>query len=322
MLQAFLTESGFIIEEVDMPTPRDNEVLVKLSSCSICNVDIFNYRSAVQGQMGDSSLRLALGHEGSGVIESIGVKVGELEVGDQVTIDGVYRQDEFSRHFAEYVVAPADALVAVDSSIPINHALGEPLSCGVYAIDKTDIQPGASVAVLGAGFMGLVCMQLANLAGADSCTVFDLFDLRLDTAKKLGATTVMSVSEAERIEEIKNSFDVVIEAAGNQAALNLATHLVGEHGTITIVGYHQSHKGTRNINIQKWNSKALTVINGHVRKLPLKIRAMEQAMKLLEEEKLALDLIVKDYQFRNIEQAFQDLLRGSPGLYKANLVFG
>ena len=115
-------------------------------------------------------------------------------------------------------------------------------------------------------------------------------------------------------------FDVVIEAAGVQAALDLGTELVKQHGRLILIGYHQSHNGLRTVNMQQWNFKGIDVINAHVRRRDEKAEAMRQGMALMQQGVLDTKPLVTVYDFADIEQAFQALTTGQKGLYKAVLL--
>jgi threonine dehydrogenase-like Zn-dependent dehydrogenase len=115
-------------------------------------------------------------------------------------------------------------------------------------------------------------------------------------------------------------FDIVIEAAGNQSALDLCTPLVKEHGRIVLIGYHQSNGGMRSVNMEQWNLKAIDVVNGHVRRQDEKLVAMRQGIDLLAAGHLVTKPMLTTYPLGEINTAFKDLITGKAGLVKAVLV--
>jgi threonine dehydrogenase-like Zn-dependent dehydrogenase len=117
-----------------------------------------------------------------------------------------------------------------------------------------------------------------------------------------------------------DGFDLVIEAAGVQSALDLCGDLVREHGRMILVGYHQSNQGYRTVNMQQWNHKAIDVVNGHVRRLGEKLESMRQGMELMRREALVTARLTTTYELAEVEQAFRDLSEGKPGLFKAVLL--
>ncbi|MEZ4591950.1 MAG: zinc-binding dehydrogenase [Chloroflexota bacterium] len=125
----------------------------------------------------------------------------------------------------------------------------------------------------------------------------------------------------QQILEAHGEFDVVIEAAGVQSAVDLCTELVKQHGRIILIGYHQANNGLRTVNMQQWNFKAIDVINGHVRRQDEKLAAMAQGMALMQQGHLQTEPFVTVYPFLEIEKAFQALAARKRGLFKAVLVW-
>jgi threonine dehydrogenase-like Zn-dependent dehydrogenase len=170
--------------------------------------------------------------------------------------------------------------------------------------------------------MGLLCLQLAKHLGAGFVAALDLLDYRRDTSRRFGADAALdpTMVSAKEVVERYGEFDVVIEAAGSQSALDLCGDLVREHGRIILVGYHQSNRGRRTVNMQQWNYKAIDVINGHVRRGDEKLEAMRQGIDLMRQGHLVTRPLVTTYDLDQVEQAFQDLSAGVRGLFKAVLL--
>ena len=95
----------------------------------------------------------------------------------------------------------------------------------------------------------------------------------------------------------------VIEAAGNQSALDLCPELVAQHGRIILIGYHQSRNGQRTVDMQQWNFKAIDVINGHVRRQDEKVAAMRKGMDLMQQGHINTEPLVSVYDLDDIETA-------------------
>ena len=310
MKVAILTEKGFEIREADRPECGPGEVLVRASACGICEGDIYQYRQMKSGK----SFKPDLGHEGSGGIEAVGDGVEGLKTGDRVTaIDGPY---------GEYFVTRAERVVKLPEEIDPVWAMGEPLACVVHAGPRFGIGLGDRVAILGSGFMGLLCLQVARLRGPSFVCAMDLLDWRLGTAQELGADETLNVEgmSGEDLAKRLGEFDVVIEAVGNQAALDMAWPIVKQHGRIVLIGYHQTNSGLRTVNMERWNFKAIDVINGHVRRDDEKVEAMRRGIELMAAGRMKMEPLVTEYDFGLIDQAFEDLLNRKEGLYKAALV--
>jgi threonine dehydrogenase-like Zn-dependent dehydrogenase len=247
-----------------------------------------------------------LGHEGTGIVVDLGDSVRGFARGEAVTaLGGAY---------GEYFLARCDQLVKLPPSVPASWALGEPVACCVHGAGRSGVRIGDRVAIVGCGFMGLVWMQLLLMQGAGRIEAFDLIDWRLDVAAQRGADKVHAPDYGNEEE-----FDVVVEAAGTQGALNLATRLVRQHGRVIIVGYHQSDGGVRNILMKTWNFKAIDVVNAHVRNEAEKLHAMESAILLIEQGKIRMQELVTEYRLADVSKAFDDLLARKRGLFKAEL---
>lgn len=307
MLAATLSENGFSLNEVDVPQPKENEVLIQTIGCGICGGDLHVYKTRSEL----SRDPLLLGHEGSGIIIELGEGVSKLKVGDKVTsLGGAY---------ADFFVAHEDTLVKLPNEVDPLYALGEPLACCVHASDRFGTQDGDKVAVVGCGFMGLICLQLAKLQGASQIVAIDPVEYRREMAYQLGADICLHPDEVSIEDPWQGDFQVVIEATGVQSAVDLCSELVKHHGSITLVGYHESNDGIRSINMKLWNYKAINVINGHVRNDNEKLEATKKAIELLRLGLLVTEPLVHEYPLAMVESAFEDFESNKPGLFKAVL---
>jgi threonine dehydrogenase-like Zn-dependent dehydrogenase len=286
----------------------ENEVLIETLACGVCSGDVFVYRN--RETLAEEYSRL--GHEGTGKIIDVGKQVTGFRTGDIVTTLSYPA-------YAEYFTAKPDQLVKLPAAVDPVYALGEAIACCVHAGNRFGTQFGDKVAIVGCGFMGLVCQQLAKIQGAGFILGIDPLRDRQEMSLQLGANQAISPLDfsAEDILAQFGTFDVVIEAAGVQSAVDLCTDLVTQHGKIILVGYHQSNEGLRTVNMQQWNFKAIDVINGHVRRLDEKLAAMAQGMDLLAQGVLETEPLVTVFPMSNIQQAFERLDEGQEGLFKA-----
>ncbi|MEM9208995.1 MAG: zinc-binding dehydrogenase [Pseudomonadota bacterium] len=308
MRKALLTRDGFEIREVGVPRPEPDEVLVKTVGCGVCGGDIFVH--SVRNTLPDPET--LLGHEASGVVVEVGNNVEGLRVGDTVTaIGGAY---------ADYFTARPDVLLKLPASVDPIYALGEPIACCLHASERFGTEPGDRVAVVGCGFMGLICLQLAKLQGAGRLVAIDPVPYRRDMALELGAYEALDPADVLIDDPDAGLFERVVEATGVQPALDLCTDLVTQHGTITLIGYHESNAGRRTVNMQLWNFKSIDVVNGHVRRHDEKMQAMAKAIDLLAEGKLVTAPLVRLYELEQVDQAFADFAANEEGLFKAVLI--
>ncbi|MEM7344755.1 MAG: alcohol dehydrogenase catalytic domain-containing protein [Chloroflexota bacterium] len=304
---AKLNLDGFVVFEQERPVPAPNELLVQTIGCGVCGGDVFVYRTR---ETLDSA-GLILGHEASGVVVEVGAEVEGFTIGDRVTaLGGAY---------ADYFVIEPDKLVKIPPNVDPLYALGEPIACCVHAGNRFGIQPGDRVAVVGCGFMGLICLQLAKIQGAAFITAIDPIPYRQSMSLDLGANEAYAPNDYRVKDPSQGEFDVVIEATGVQNALGLCGNLVKQHGRLILIGYHQSNEGMRHVNMQLWNFKAIDVINGHVRREQEKRDAMAQGLDLMSKGLLVTEPLVELYQLADVEQAFTNFIKPKEGFFKAVL---
>ncbi|MEM8936690.1 MAG: zinc-binding dehydrogenase [Pseudomonadota bacterium] len=310
MRAAVLNSSGFQLRDAEIPTPGAGEVLIKMIACGICGGDqhIFSIRDRLPEE------ETWLGHEGAGTIVSLGDGVSGFNVGDTVT--------SLSGGFSEYFISHADHACLVPKGIDPRLALGEPVACCVHASDRFGTKSGDHVAVVGCGFMGLLCMQLLKLQGAGKIVAIDPIAYRREAAIQLGADTAIAPEEVESFDPEQGIFDIVVEAAGIPSAIDLSTDLARQHGRVIFVGYHESNDGMRVVNMQRWNLKALDIVNGHVRRMDEKYDAMVKGVELIAQGKLHTKELVVEYPLDEISTAFDDIFGREKEIFKVVLVDG
>ncbi len=194
------------VEDVEVPTIEDDEVLVKVAACGLCRTDI-HY---LHGVPTFKKPPIILGHEISGTIEKAGEKVEYFKEGDTVLIPPVFScghcprcrqgrgtictsQIMIGNHrdggFAEYVSVPADSIFHLPPNVPLKEAsiISDAISTPYHAVvNRGKVKPGETVAIFGCGGVGLSAVQMASVVGASVIAV-DIFDEKLEMAKKLGA---------------------------------------------------------------------------------------------------------------------------------------
>lgn len=254
--------------EVSLPEPGEGEVRLRLEGSGVCGSDLpawagrpwFDYPQPPG----------APGHEGWGVVDAVGPGAIGLAEGDRVA-GLTYRA------YADYDVARAADLVPLPEGV--GPFPGEALGCAVNVVKRSGISPGDTVAVVGAGFLGCVIVQLAAAAGARVIAVSRRRSA-LETAAAMGAEETVALEEpvAERIEELTGGelCDVVVEAAGVQATLDLAGPLTRTRGRLVIAGFHQD--GPRQVDMQLWNWRGLDVVNAHERDPRVYVEGIREAV--------------------------------------------
>jgi threonine dehydrogenase-like Zn-dependent dehydrogenase len=292
------------VVEVDAPELGPGEALVRVDAAGVCASDlpVWSRRQA--------RYPVALGHEPVGEVVATGSGV-DLAVGTTVT-------GRVMKSFADHAVADAGDLVTVPSGVPVDVALGEPLGCVAEAWRRTTVALGDRVAIVGLGFMGMCMLQMLARSAQASLVAFELrSDARADAAD-LGADAALHPDAVDDDPTLRDAFDVVVEATGVQAGLDLATRLVRPHGTLSVLGYHQ---GPRTVDMASWNVKALDVVNAHVRDRGLLRDATRRALAMVAAGRLDVPrLITHRFPLTAVDEAFAVLRDRPDGFIKAIVV--
>ena len=188
------------VEQVERPGTGDDEVLVRVRACGICGSDLHMYRLGmfeVLGRPIDEDRRI-MGHELSGEIVEVGEKVSGFRVGDRITGLG-------HGGFAEYVAVPVTKRSPHILPEPISFDDGatlEPLATSLHGVSLGRPSPGETVVVLGAGIIGLGCVQAIRATVDCRVIAVDVSERRLNMAKRLGADAIVNLSETDSVEAV------------------------------------------------------------------------------------------------------------------------
>lgn len=300
-----------------VPVPGPSEVRVRLEGCGVCasSLPLWEGRPWFEYPRPAG----APGHEGWGRVEAVGAAVGDLAPGDRVAL--------LSGHaYAEYDVADRAAVVRIPREFDGEPFPGEPFGCAMNIWARSDIRPGQRVAVVGAGFLGLLLTQLASRTGAQVVAVSRRASA-LELARTAGAVDTVELGEPRAT--IGNAlaasggggFDRVIEAAGLQSTLDVAGAVTAEYGRLVIAGYHQD--GRRQVDMQQWNWKALDVVNAHERSVERYAHGIRQAIAAIEAGRLdPFRFLTHSRSLADLDEAFA-LTRDRPeGFVKAVVRIG
>jgi threonine dehydrogenase-like Zn-dependent dehydrogenase len=216
------------------------------------------------------------------LIDALGPEVRDLDVGQRVAL--------MSGHaYAEYDIATRDCVVPLPEELDDEPFPGEPFGCAMNIFERSDIHEGHTVAVVGAGFLGLLLTQLAADAGAH-VVVLSHREFALQLAMTMDAEEVCTTCEdghdVERALRIVSGegFDRVIEVSGTQSSLDLASAITAEHARLIVAGYHQD--GVRQVNMQQWNWRGLDVVNAHERTMDRYVTGVQRAIQAALEGRL------------------------------------
>lgn len=244
------------VRECPIPTPGDDEVLIRVAACGICGTD----RHIMHGEFATRP-PVIIGHEYAGTVVAVGARVTDLHAGDAVAVDpnivcGECRpclrgQVHMCRNltalgvnrdggFAEYAVAPRKQCHRLPNGMALRDgALVEPLACCVHGSDLAGVRPGDRVAVIGAGAIGQLLAQLARLSGAATVLVSDTVAERRELAVSLGADVAWDPTRGDPTQPggpLEGGADVVIEAVGSRATNRQAIEWAAPAGTVLWFG--------------------------------------------------------------------------------------
>ena len=311
MRVAVLREPGrFELADEPVPTPGREEVRLRVAVCGVCASELDMWR----GARGHASLPWYPGHEVSGIVEEVGAQVTWPAVGDPV---GAWVT---TRGFADQVVLRSEHCVALDGT-PVEVGLVEPLACAVNAIELAGLRPGDDVLVIGAGYMGLLLLQLAAQHAPRHLIVADVRGEALERARGLGATHVVNVADASLADAVGHltgevGVDVSIEATGTQPALSSLADVTRMSGAVVIAGYHQGEP--RQLDLATWNWKAFRIANAHFRDVAVIMHGMRRAGRLLASKRIAMEpLVTHRFPLDRIDEAFRAVVEKPDGFVKA-----
>jgi alcohol dehydrogenase/L-iditol 2-dehydrogenase len=250
------------MREVAVPEIGDREVLLQVGAVSICGSDLHQWHGSASWPVNYPCI---LGHEFAGTVAKTGARVTNFREGDRavsetaavidesssLTRSGLYNLDPGRRGFGygvdgamtHYVRVPERCLHRIPESLSFHKAaLTEPCCVAYNALCvNSRVQPGDDVLVIGPGPIGLLCALMAKLSGAGRVIVAGLprDRFRFSVARALGVDVTLDAGVSEYITGIGDGLgvDMVVDASGASAALQLAMQVVRPAGQIVKVGW-------------------------------------------------------------------------------------
>ncbi|BBB02221.1 putative alcohol dehydrogenase [Actinacidiphila reveromycinica] len=292
----------------DDPIPGDHEVLVEVVACGVCTSDIGPWLDH-----DPAGPPVRLGHEMVGRVLAAGRDADRWRAGDLVTGLG-------GDGFATHAVMDANAVLPVPPGVEPAHAIGEPVADLEEALSRTPIAPGAHVAVVGLGFMGLGLVQLARRHAPGLLVGVDPDPARRRRALALGADLAFAPDELP--EEYRAATTratdarpgIVLEATGATGGLRTAGSMVRPFGTLCVVGYH--HTGDAMMDMDLWY-KAVTVVNGFCPDRTRLVAAMRRALDLVADRRFSYaPLITHRFGLDDVDEAFRTMREAGPDFVK------
>jgi L-iditol 2-dehydrogenase len=235
--------------------PIADDVVVALEACGICTWDIVAFR----GDFGRYyTYPFSAGHEGVGRVVATGPRVRGVQKGQRVALREVDVGVPGGAQMARHAVRPERLVYPIpEGPLPVHHWIVEPAACIVNGTIHAGIQPGDRVALVGAGYMGLLFVQALGRTLASVVAAFDVDDARLALARELGANQSFNTSAGVPA-ELKAGFDVVIETAAVDASLSAAFTLARPGGIIENFAWHH-HPHT--FDLEDWHVNGWRILN-------------------------------------------------------------
>jgi alcohol dehydrogenase len=253
----------------DHPKPTviaPTDAIVRITKTTICGTDLH----ILKGDLPSCEPGRILGHEGVGVVDSVGAAVTAFKVGDRVliscvsacgkceycrkgmfshcttggwilgnTIDGT--QAEFVRTpHADTSLYPIPEGADEEALVMLSDILPTGFECGVL---NGKVQPGATLAIVGAGPIGLAALLTSQFYSPGEIIMIDLDDNRLEIAKRFGATQTINSTDGKAVEALmklteNRGVDTAIEAVGVPATFELCEQIIAPGGVIANIGVH------------------------------------------------------------------------------------
>ncbi|MFC4360543.1 zinc-dependent alcohol dehydrogenase family protein [Halobium salinum] len=335
MRVASLTDVGEMnVEERERPEPKPDEVVIRVGACGVCATDLHMYHGSYA-----VDFPIVLGHESAGTVTAVGSDVTGVESGDRVALNpavpcgtcsyckrgktnlcdnataiGGAGDRIIDGSFAEYVRVPAGNVEKV-GDLPFDHAaLAEPLGCCVHAANRSGVGQADSVAIIGAGPIGLMMLQTLRNRGAGPIAVSELDPKRREVAAEMGADLVVDPSEGDPVETIRDEIgpvDAGIEVVGLVPTIQQAYDVTAKGGNTLIVGVPKQD-ATMEINPFELYYNDLDIRGTFA----LTQETFERAVSLLRQGRIdAESLVTEEIGLEDIPDAFERM-ENNEGLKK------
>jgi len=344
----------FRITTLELDEPAAGEILVRIVAVGLCHTDL----AARDGDM-PIEAPVVLGHEGAGIVTSVGAGVTKVRAGDHVILtfdscgacancrrdrpsycyeftamnfacrrpDGttglhggatqIFRGFFGQSSFATYAIAHERNTVKIADSLPLEKLA--PLACGVQTgsgavMNSLKVPSGSSIAILGAGTVGLSALMAAVVVECATIVAVDVLDSRLDMATSLGATgTLVAKSEQNLTEELRSfcpsGFEYIVDTTGRTSTVSAAVLALAPAGTLALIGVPRPDADELRTSLLAVMAQGLT-IRGVVEGDSVPDEFIPKLAALYSDGKFPFDRLTKEYAFSQINEAVADQAAG------------
>ena len=334
------------LEEGPVPTPGPGEVLLKIASVGTCGSDVHYY---LEGGIGDAIVKepITMGHEfsawiagfGEGVDGSHGLSLGQLVAVEPAISCGVC---EYCQHghpnicpnvrfcgtppidgvFAEYAVMPAENCFPLPEGFsPVDGALLEPLGIAIHTVDLAHLKVGQTIAILGAGPVGLMTAAVAKAAGAGAIYMTDPLAHRRAFALNYAADAVFNPDTEDVVAAIMaatngRGVDVAFEAAGAPETPDQAAHVACPGGKVVVVGIPTDDSMTMTASVIRRKGLTIKLVRRMKHTYPRAIRMVEKGIVDIK------PLATHFFPLERIHEAFELVAGYKDGVLRAMIQVG
>jgi len=317
---AFMGKKNITLVEIKKPEPPDNGVVIKMRACGICGSDMHVYNSDL---LTEDSTKLMdgfriIGHEFTGEIVEVGKKVRGFKEGDRVA--SVHNKGGM----AEYIEVSGERLknlFKISDGVSFETAATlEPLCNPMHSFYLRQPREGETVAIFGAGIIGLGYLQILKAKTRAKAIVVDVSELRLNAAHKIGAEVVINASESNPVARIKEltgdhyvryqkktagGCDISIDCAGIPLTLQQCLEVLKpENGTAIIAAIYENEV-TLDPNMVILKYMSILGSMGYYRS------ETEEALSLIGSGKIDRDMLITHrFPLEQVEKGF--LIQGNP----------
>ncbi len=345
MKAALLTGPGRF-EVRDVPAPavaRDDDVLLRTKLVGICGSDLHYFASARVGDL-DLKYPVRLGHECAAVVEAVGTAVTKLKRGETVSVEPAVScgtcdqclagRPHTCRHLrfmgspgqldgalAEFLVMPERNCLPLPAGMdPVLGVVAEPLSIGLWAVALAGRIEVRSVAILGAGPIGLSVLLGTRTKGARAVYVTEKVKARLSAAKEAGADWTGNPEKIDVAAEILRreplGLDIVFECCGKQEALDQAIRILKPGGTLVVVGIPVEERVS-------FDSSKLRRKEIRVQSVRRQNGCLERALGLLAGGTINADFMAThSFPLERVQDAYETVYNYRDGVVKAIVAVG
>jgi len=321
------------VKEVPMPEVKKREALLRVEACGICGSELEAFKSHSPRRKPP----LILGHEFCGTIKELPKENKNFFIGEKVVVNSVIscgqcypclRGDynlcinrkifgmDRQGALAEYIYVPVEVIFPIpETLIPVSAALTEPLANGVHIMGLFPDIEKPTVAIFGAGPIGLLTLQVAIILKKARVIVIDINKTRLKLAKFLGAEKTIKPEEKDLVREIKkfslkDGVDLSIDAVGNEITKKLSINVLRPGGCSCWIGLREDNiNRLKSYDITLYEKKIIGSYCGTHKDFKL-------AIQLLSEGKINTDW-VKVFSLDESGNAFKRMLKAEKDDIKA-----